>query len=84
MLHVLQIIKKLSSNQIFENYTWQGKGLGALLTDYCLEIARDIGVQQLTAEATADNERAINLFARRGFTIDPAGDNIVLARKVLD
>lgn len=60
---------------------WQGKGLGALLTDYCLDIADQMGVRHLTAEATADNERALNLFAGRGFRITPAGDHIMLLRK---
>lgn len=53
----------------------------ALLTDYCLDIADKMGVRRLTAEATADNERALKLFAGRGFSIIPADDHILLLRK---
>ena len=35
---------------------WQGRGLGNLLTDYCLEICRTWGIDRVTAETTADNQ----------------------------
>ena len=61
---------------------WQSLGLGGLLTDHCMDIARGSGVREVTAEATADNGLAIRLFTKRGFTIEgaSAGES-VLARK---
>jgi acetyltransferase len=48
---------------------WQDKGLGGLLTDYCLRIARDWGVRQVTAITTTDNPRMVAVFEKRGFRI---------------
>jgi N-acetylglutamate synthase-like GNAT family acetyltransferase len=36
---------------------WQDKGLGELLTDYGLRIARDWGVRKITAITTTDDPR---------------------------
>jgi len=63
---------------------WQGRGIGSLLTDRCLEIARDWGVRQVRAQTLAVNERMIAIFKHRGFTITPEGDGetITATRKL--
>ncbi|MDZ7375075.1 MAG: bifunctional acetate--CoA ligase family protein/GNAT family N-acetyltransferase, partial [candidate division KSB1 bacterium] len=38
---------------------WQDKGLGSLLTDYCIEIAQSWGVKKIVAQTTTDNPRMI-------------------------
>ncbi|MBN1938104.1 MAG: bifunctional acetate--CoA ligase family protein/GNAT family N-acetyltransferase [Candidatus Aminicenantes bacterium] len=48
---------------------WQDKGLGGVLTDRCLEIARDWGVRKITAVTTSDNPRMIAVFKKRDFAI---------------
>ena len=48
---------------------WQDKGLGGLVTDYCLGIAREWGVRTVTAITTTDNPRMIAVFEKRGFRI---------------
>ncbi len=48
---------------------WQDKGLGGVLTDRCLEIARDWGVKKITAVTTADNPRMIAVFTKRDFSV---------------
>ncbi len=48
---------------------WQDKGLGGLLTDYCLGIAKEWGVRTVTAITTTDNPRMIAVFEKRGFRI---------------
>ncbi len=48
---------------------WQGQGLGGLLTDFILEIARDKGLQRIYATLLASNDRMLNLFKRRGFRV---------------
>jgi acetyltransferase len=50
---------------------WQDKGLGSLLTDYCIEIAKDWGIKKLMAVTTSDNQRMLAVFRKRGFTISP-------------
>lgn len=60
---------------------WQDQGLGGILTDYCLEIARGWGIGRVTAETTPDNARMIAIFQHRGFSIThQAKDGVVLAQ----
>ena len=49
---------------------WQGKGLGSLLTDYCLEIAEDWGAERIVAITTPENFRMLEVFRRRNFTLE--------------
>jgi acetyltransferase len=61
---------------------WQGRGLGGLLTDYCLEVAKTWSVKRLVAETTMDNTRALATFRNRGFEIDAQQEeDVVLVRK---
>jgi len=64
---------------------WQDKGLGSLLTDYCIEIAEHWGVKKIVAQTTTDNPRMIAVFQKRHFSIeiDPSS-SLVLAEKVLN
>ena len=49
---------------------WQGRGLGGLLTDYCIDVASRWGVKRLVAETTKNNARALATFRTRGFQLD--------------
>ena len=57
---------------------WQNEGLGGLLTDYCLRIARDWGVKRVIATTTTDNYRMMAVFKKRGFELstDHAGGSV--------
>ncbi len=57
---------------------WQERGLGGVLTDHCLAIARDWGVRRITAITTSDNPRMVAVFEKRGFRLaaDPDGSLI--------
>jgi acetyltransferase len=48
---------------------WQNRGVGALLTDYCFEVARQWGVKRIVAQTASDNVRMIAIFKSRGFEI---------------
>jgi acetyltransferase len=48
---------------------WQGRGVGGLLTDYCIEVARRWGVKRIVAETAKDNARMLATFRSRGFRI---------------
>ncbi len=63
---------------------WQDKGLGSILTDYCIEIAGKLGVKKIIAQTTSDNPRMIAVFQKRNFDIqiDPAS-SLVEVTKVL-
>ncbi len=62
---------------------WQNRGLGALLTDTCLEIASGWGARRMVAQTTSDNRRMLALFERRGFAVEPAEDGLVNVSKPL-
>ncbi|MCH5376529.1 MAG: GNAT family N-acetyltransferase, partial [Planctomycetes bacterium] len=63
---------------------YQGRGLGALLTDYCLEICHRWGIESVVAETAPENIRMLGIFEKRGFQFDrSASPDVVLARKNL-
>lgn len=49
---------------------WQGQGLGSQMTDYIIEIAKDMELQRLYATVLASNQGMLTLFQRKGFTIE--------------
>jgi acetyltransferase len=48
---------------------WQKKELGTLLTEYCVEIARQWHLKRVAAETTKDNQAMISVFKKLGFTV---------------
>jgi len=62
---------------------WQGKELGSLLTDYCIEIARGWKLKRVVAQTTTDNRAMIAVFERRGFTVVMGEDSAVEVSKEL-
>ena len=47
---------------------WHSKGLGGVLLDYCIEIAKSRGIQRIIAETDPKNRRMITVFEKRGFS----------------
>lgn len=61
---------------------WQGKGVGALLLDYCLEVAARWGISEVIAETDPANVRMLSMFRRRGFSsVVDREDEVVFLRK---
>jgi acetyltransferase len=48
---------------------WQKKELGTLLTEYCVEIARQWNLKRIAAETTKDNQPMISVFKKLGFQV---------------
>jgi acetyltransferase len=46
---------------------WQGRGLGGLVTSYCLEVAKAWGVKRVVAETTKQNAPMVATFRSLGF-----------------
>ena len=46
---------------------WQGHGLGNILTDHILEIARKRDIKKIVASVLPNNESMIKLFIKKGF-----------------
>lgn len=57
---------------------WQGRGLGQMLTGYCLEICHSWGIDRVFAETTADNDRMQRIFDRFQFHKKESIDDEVL------
>jgi len=49
--------------------TWQKKEVGSMLTDYCLDIAKQWNLKRIVAQTTTDNRPMISVFQKRGFKI---------------
>jgi len=47
----------------------QGRGIGSLLTEYCIEVARDRGIREIVADMLPENEGIIALLRRKGFAL---------------
>ena len=60
---------------------WQGRGLGSLLTDFCLEVCRTWGVNRVFGETTADNHRMRQILLHRGFQIKECAAHEMLFEK---
>ena len=58
--------------------SWQGRGLGNLLTEYCVKYADRIHVRELYATTARTNTRMIKVFTRFGFAFGPDGDPSVV------
>ncbi len=69
---------------VFVADPWQSKGLGGILTAYCLQIAQSWGIRKVTAETTPDNIRMIRIFENHGFKLEyKTEESVVLAAKPL-
>ncbi len=62
---------------------WQKKELGFMLTEYCMEIAKNRGVNKLVAETTRDNKPMISVFRKLNFKIRFNEDTTVSVKKDL-
>lgn len=47
--------------------SWQGKGLGRVLMEYCITVAKDIGIKMLWMDVIKENERMINFGNKYNF-----------------
>ncbi len=64
---------------------WQGRGLGNVLLDYTLELARRWGIRRVVAETDPENTRMLSALRKRGFAAQVRRDEeVVLLEKFLD
>jgi len=63
---------------------WQNKGLGSILTEHCMEIAKKWNLRRIVAETTTDNRRMISVFQKHGFDIkiDEASTLVEVAKEL--
>ncbi len=56
---------------------WQGLGLGTKMVDYTLDIAKEMGVENVYAIMLPDNYRALSLTKKMGFYLEYLSDGTV-------
>jgi len=62
---------------------WQRKDLGKILTEYCVDIARQNNFKKVFAETTKDNKAMISVFKKLGFKVEFDEDTNVSVHKSL-
>jgi acetyltransferase len=62
---------------------WQKKELGNIITEFCIDIARNNGIKRLAAETTKNNKAMIAVFKRLNFKIQFNEDTTVSVYKNL-
>jgi acetyltransferase len=62
---------------------WQGQGLGLMLTNHILDIAKKRGIKKVVASVLPNNESMIKLFVKKGFTIDKKYPDVYEALLIL-
>jgi acetyltransferase len=63
---------------------WQSRGIGTLLTSYCLEICKRWGISEVIAETTVDNLRMQRILLNNGFALEKSDKNDLLYRRQVD
>ena len=62
---------------------WQHRDLGYILTQYCLEIAKNAGIKRVVAETTRDNRPMVTVFKKLDFNVAFNDDGTVTVHKNL-
>ncbi len=65
---------------------WQGRGVGYLLMNRLIAVARQCGIGELVGEVMRENRLMLTMCRELGFTVsaDPADPSVELVRKALD
>jgi acyl-CoA hydrolase/GNAT superfamily N-acetyltransferase len=58
--------------------SWQGQGLGRVLVDEMIRLARQAGLRALTADVLASNEAMLHLFRASGVSMSTASEGTVV------
>lgn len=64
---------------------FQNRGLGSILTDYCMEIAEIWNIKCVEAQTTTDNVRMLSVFSKRDFDIrtpEVSGSLVEVSKKM--
>ncbi|MFH0785601.1 MAG: GNAT family N-acetyltransferase [Pseudomonadota bacterium] len=64
--------------------TWQGLGIGRILMDYCIAVARDVGIKTLWMDVIKDNWRMIKFGNKYNFKRLPGIEKDDMVEMILD
>jgi len=63
---------------------WQGRGIGSILMDYCIMVARELGIKTLLMEILKKNYIMMNFGYKYGFKSMPGTEDDDMAEMLLD
>jgi len=61
---------------------WQNRGLGRKLTEYIIQVARDMGIKELYSRVIKDNIISLRLSREFGFEREDAGIEYLIRKKI--
>ena len=63
---------------------WHNRGVGAALTDVCMQVAKDWGLRRVTAYTLPENTRMIKIFRDRRFKVERTleGDAVFASKNI--
>jgi ribosomal protein S18 acetylase RimI-like enzyme len=70
MFHPSEAFRHKAEFGIAVHDDYQGRGLGTILTQHMIEIARSRGIKKVTLSVVTVNRRAVDLYRRLGFSIE--------------
>ena len=82
LIQLEQVARKAKNSAEFSFVVadqWQRHGIGSILMDYCLAVAREIGIKTLWMEIMKDNSRMIKFGQKYHFKrlpVDEGGDMV--------
>jgi RimJ/RimL family protein N-acetyltransferase len=68
--HEMELYKHRATFGITVHDDYQGRGLGTLLTQYMIEIARSLGLKKVDLMVVTHNHGAIHVYEKCGFKIE--------------
>ena len=62
-----QIYERMEIEQFFVHRDFQNKGIGTVLLEHLIQIAKQNQIENITLEVREDNQNAIHLYQKMGF-----------------
>jgi acetyltransferase len=76
---VLEANGKIGEFAVLVRDPWQSRGLGSILMDQILAVARDMRIEQLFAYVLSNNYKMLNLCKKKGFRLETLDEETVKA-----
>lgn len=76
---ILQPGRKLGEFAVAVGDQWQGLGLGSKLVDYIIEIAKEMGLDEICGDVLSRNLKMLRLCSKKNFKMEPVDEEITKA-----
>ena len=65
---ILDAERKNGEFAVMVSDSWHGLGLGSKLTDYIIDIGKDLKLETIYSDVSPENTKMLNLCGNKGFT----------------